>query len=223
MVRVMLLGAPLLLTAACHSDFGPFPMPTGYKYHDKIYKTPPGPEPVFKKIDHMGVPQSTEKQCEDDQKKMSMAPVMDNADMMMSVPAGGSWDYAAADLVRRITDQFGRPTEPVYVQPAATNQELGLEKALRMALTDQGLNLAPAPGVGPYALHYSAKGMGTTGRAMVTVTLMGQDGPLIEQSGMYDLGADAPVATTIPASAPVLAPPPEPAEPGAPMPILPVE
>ena len=112
MIRVLLLGLPLFLTA-CHSDLGPFPMPSGYAHHGKEYKAQDGPEPVLKKIQHMRVAQSTNQTSDAVSADMVM-----NTDAVMVVPVGAGWDDAARDLVMRMIDNFGKPVEPVYVQPA---------------------------------------------------------------------------------------------------------
>lgn len=223
-VRVLLLGAPLFL-AACHSDFGPFPMPSGYTHHDKLYKAPPGPEPVLKKIEHSHIAPA------EDEVKTECAPCgpMAQADMIVAVPASGDFDHAAQDLITRLVNDFGRPAEPVYLRPASPDgMEMSLEKALRTAMADKGFTIAPAPGLGPFTLNYaiSALGMGDGSRTMVTVSLTGADGVIQEVSGIYALGAPAPMPEPVvineaddmePATVPVTV-----VAPGEPMPIGPL-
>jgi|GEM_PF-1875922 len=48
---LFLMALPVGL-AACSSDFGPFPMPTGYTYHHDTYKAPPGPEAVDRRSNY---------------------------------------------------------------------------------------------------------------------------------------------------------------------------
>lgn len=203
-VRILLLGAPLML-AACHSDYGPFPMPSGYMHHDKEHKAPPGPEPVLKNIEHMKVPHSVDDphahphdhdhhakhkaMMGDHHEPVQMAATME---MGAGMEVDSSWNMAAHDLVGRLVDGFGQPTEPVYVRPAdaASAAEMNLEKALRGALTQRGFNVAPAPGMGPYTLHYAAShlGVGDGTRMMITVSITGSEGALAEESGIYALG-----------------------------------
>src|SRR5690554_1255191 len=103
--RVFLLGAPLML-AACHSDFGPYPMPTGYHYHDRLPPTPPGPEPVMKKIKHMRTPESIDRmagtKCSPCAAPAPSAAPMADPPAPVAAISAGEWDFAANDLVRRL-------------------------------------------------------------------------------------------------------------------------
>lgn len=206
-VRMVLVGAPLVLTA-CHSDLGPFPMPTGYKYHDERYKAPPGPEPVFKKIKHdlqeefseEAADDKTEcvKVCHDDEAALKEAPAPAMMPAMAPPPVAavreGEWDYAGNDLAMRLIDSFGRPTEPVYIRPAAMAADMELEKALRHALLDRGFNIAPAPGMGPFVLDYAhhSLSVGEGNRHMINVVLTSRGESVAEVSGIYEIGAPVP-------------------------------
>ncbi len=223
-VRILLLGAPLFL-AACHSDFGPYPMPSGYTHHDQLYKAPPGPEPVLKHIEHGHIPQSTKPGC---------APCGPSAqgsmpaEMIMAAPPGDAFTYAASDLIARLVADFGQPAEGVWLQPAGLSPlERDLENALRGAMMAKGFNVAAGPGMGPYTMTYAASplGVGDGSRMMVTVTLSAAaDGAVHEVSGIYALAASAmavpaPMVMQEPAMHdPSLAVPP----PGEPMPIGPL-
>ncbi len=223
-VCALLLGAPLFLTA-CHSHFGPYPMPSGYTYHERQHKAPPGPEPVLKKIEHMEPARSVDghhhKDCPE------TCPEMYNGHHHMSshggmhatpaatvtigepLMASGPWDNAAQDLVRRLVNGFGTPVEPVFIRPAdmGSASEIAMERALRGAMTQSGFTLAPAPGMGPYTLHYAATPLqvGDGSRMMVTITLAGDNGAVAEESGIYAVGSPR-----------VMAPPPAPHEHGGP-------
>ena len=202
-VRMLILGAPLML-AACHSDLGPFPMPSGYKHHDKYPQSPPGPEPVMDKIHHhlenMQTPKSVDKpghgmhsqpcgEVPPCGHQIQPAPLPVVTDMHTDQ----AWIDAASDLVRRMTDSFGQPTEPVFIEPAPAMSvtDIHLEKALRHAMKNKGYNLAPAPGMGPYSLSYSAAplAIGDGTRTMININLLGIDGePVVMESGVYSLG-----------------------------------
>lgn len=193
--RILLLGAPLFL-AACHSDFGPFPMPSGYAHLDELYKAPPGPEPVLKKIDHQRVPQSIDNGPAETAVAMSApAPV----DVAMPL---GVWDDAASDLIARMVETFGKPAEPVYIQSAATmsGAEMNLDKALRAAMMNSGIKIAPAPGMGPFTLDYAISGLdvGDGTRSMITITLKDSGTKVNETTGIYTVGT-APVMQPMPA------------------------
>lgn len=216
-VRVLLLGAPLML-AACHTDMGPYPMPTGYKYHGQTYKSPPGPEPVWKRIEHMNDPAPAPKkekcgECMDAASHSAAAPMM----MDPGAPVGGSYSMAAHDLITRLVDGFGQPVDPVYLHPAQSSGsvEMNLERALRDAMMQRGFNLAPRAGAGPFTLHYAVSGLnvGDAGRQMVTVTLMGPEGTLAEESGIYALDGAAAMPAPYVEVAPDMS--------GGPMPITP--
>ncbi len=198
-VRLILLSAPLFLTA-CHSDFGPFPMPSGYAHHNKEHKAAPGPEPVLKKIEHkietMHIPQSIETTNTNTKDNMMMAttqaPIPVNIPAPMP-PANSSWDHAVHDLLTRLVDGFGQPVEPVYINPAnpVSQTEMNLEKALRLTMMQKNFNVAPAPGMGPFTMRYTASnlvGIGDGSRMIVTLSLMAKDKKMAEESGIYELG-----------------------------------
>lgn len=44
-IFLTMAALPLVVLAGCSSESGPWPMPTGYAYHNNPYKAPPGPEP----------------------------------------------------------------------------------------------------------------------------------------------------------------------------------
>ena len=60
---------------------------------------------------------------------------MSPAPMMMSAPSGAAADYAANDLITRLVDGFGMPSEPVYLRPAPMMDErsMAMDTALRNA------------------------------------------------------------------------------------------
>ena len=227
--RILLLGAPLFLTA-CHSDFGPYPMPSGYTYLDRAYKAPPGPEPVFKKLDHSTAPQSVKPGAENCPPETAMSTKANMTNDMAPPPAPGAvssegeWGYAASDLIRRLVDGFGQPTEAIYLTPGqGTAAEMNIEKALRSEMAARGFNVATAPGMGPYTLDYHVQklGIGDGSRSMVTITLNNKGEKVTEESGIYTLGG---VAMAAPPQA-MMAPPDyhesEGGSPGAPVPLSP--
>lgn len=190
--RVFLLGAPLIL-AACTSDFGPYPMPTGYTYHGDVYKAPPGPEPVLKRIEHANDAPQPPVQVD---AGMPAQDVYVASPIVVQSAPGEAWDNAARELVTRMTGSFGMPTEAVYLRAAdmASPAEVNLEQALRGVMTQSGFQMAAGPGSGPYTLHYAVSplsGVSDGSRMMVTITLMGRDGAVAEESGIYTLNAMA--------------------------------
>lgn len=203
--RILLLGAPLML-GACTSDFGPYPMPTGYHYHDRIPPTPPGPEPVRKKIEHMRTAQSVDKNgqpcapCAAEPVAMSSVPSGMESPAITAAPVAGvsvapagNWNLAAADLTHRLATQFGIISEPVFINPASLDSphELGLERALRAAMMTQGYKIAQTPGQSPFRLDYTVSGPETGSRTMVRISLKSGENTVSEQSGLYEVGAAA--------------------------------
>ncbi|HEY8191258.1 MAG TPA: hypothetical protein VIG74_02445, partial [Alphaproteobacteria bacterium] len=123
-LKFAFLVAPLLLAAGCTSDFGPWPMPTGYAYHHSEYHAPPGPEPVFKKwekkymnngTDNAGTmaPMNIDTHFSDD---TTAAPVIASVAPATDLQV---WQSAADELARRLFGDFGRPNEAVYLQPGS--------------------------------------------------------------------------------------------------------
>ena len=197
--RVLMLGAPLFL-AACHSDWGPHPMPSGYTHHDKLIKAPPGPEPVLKKIEHGHIPPANDGKCSP---CTSMPQATADTGMLVVASAPGVYSDAAHDLITRLAAEFGQPAEPVWLRPAAGSPaDMNLEGALRAAMAEKGFPMASGPGQGPFTLDYAARPLevGDGNRMMVTITLATVAGAAQEVSGIYTLGdgvaaAPAPVVT----------------------------
>jgi hypothetical protein len=197
-LKFTLFAAPLLLAAGCTSDFGPWPMPTGYAYHHGEYHAPPGPEPVFRKWEkeHMnkGVdatspapPMNMDTHFADDTGGIPpMASIAPVADLQ-------TWQNAADDLTRRLFSGFGRPNEMVYLQPVGGAPD-SFGSALRSSLQSQNVKLADNVGGGPFALRYEAQDTGGE-RMLLTVSLMNGAMKLAEESGSYAVGVPAPVAS----------------------------
>lgn len=196
--KTMMAAAFVLLTG-CTSDFGPWPFPTGYTYHNEEYKAPAGPEPVFKKWE--AARKSNKKQG------AAATPVLDThfvdhkavaVPQPVSVPASPAindpqlWLSAANDLTGRLFTKFGKPTEPVYLSsPGMAEQDQFFAAALHAALQDQGVAIAAQPGTGPFAMHYKTSDIGGAGRLLLTITMQsGAQPPLAEESGIYTVGGD---------------------------------
>jgi len=196
-LRIILLAIPFFLTA-CHSDMGPFPMPSGYAHHDKQYKAAPGPEPIFKKIEHMKMPQSIPSTHTDRQAPVAITqePFTTTEPMSVTASDNSDWDYAANDLIRRLIDGFGQPTEPVYLQRAdnASEKDMNIEQALHRTMTSHGINITPAPGLAAFTLDYEAHALeiGDGSRIMISVALTRKGTQLAGESGIYSLGDTPP-------------------------------
>lgn len=208
--KLLAATASLALLAGCTSDFGPWPMPTGYTYHQEQYKAPPGPEPVFRK-------------WEAELKKESNAPVLPSLDTHLApyqatvadvsaVHATAErndpqlWLDAANDLAARLFTKFGKPTESVYIPPGGSaGDRQFFAAALHASLQEQGVTIAAAAGGGPFTLSYDIRGT-VGGRALLTVRLQSGPRTLAEESGSYFVGGSggaASAAAPSPAGAPL--------------------
>lgn len=196
--RIALFGAPLLL-AACASDFGPYPFPSGYKHQNAEYKAPPGPEPVFKKWRHRNDASAPAPQ-------MAASAEMPADNMMApaeTMPAG-SWDVAASDLVDRLVRDFGHLTEGLYMEVrAATVDEMNFENALRAAMTAKGFKIVQN-GYAPFSVEYAVRPLGylEESRVMLSVVLKSGGRTATQASGVYAIDglqqqAAAPVAAPV--------------------------
>jgi len=184
--RALLLGAPLLvLVTACHSDFGPSPMPTGYKYHHDVYKAPPGPEPVFKKWQH-------DMEIHDQCFKEKICLPRDQMPVMIDDGFGGAhmvfdsaWDNAAHELTGRLLSGLGQVHETAYIRPPVNAEEYSFARALMRAMETFGMQVSSIQGAGPYVMDYQLMPAGTAG-TRVTLWLKASGLVAGEQSGTFD-------------------------------------
>lgn len=221
--RILLVGAAVapLWLAACTSDNGPYPMPSGYKHHADKYKAPNGPE--MTKVAAAAPAENTmpvaDIQYEEPKVKAAVVPVVEPAELETD-----QWQTAADSLIRDMTVHFGLPQLPVYVAPGKSIQEQSLAAALTNSLTKQNIAVSTERGVSPYALSYmiiNPMDAGDT-RKMVKIKLSDYDKVIAEESGLFNIGADGqvmpmdnvagsdPVPMTAPKTEPSYQPPVEP-------------
>lgn len=195
--KTVFCATMLFALGACESHNGPWPMPTGYTYHQGQYKTPPGPEaePVFKVWDsketaHQPVGTAV------DTTMMETAPVPGAIAATPALSASHDMralDMAASDLVKRMIAQTGQPMESVYIEPG---QNMAFEASLRNALQEHGVKLAPMQGTGPFTLRYIIGNAVSYGQQNISISLMASGGmPVGAADGMYALsgsGASTP-------------------------------
>lgn len=185
--RFVILSAPLALMACTSADLA---MPTGYTYHDQLYKSQPGPEaPIPAKILKAGdtTPNGmTVMQTE----SVGLNGAMDaNGNYPQSVLCA-----AADDLVHRLLTNFGRPMEKVMVPDSSP-----LAQCLRTALQRGNVPLAANPGDGPFVLDNAIS------NGSATITFMSNHDPVVSESGAYAGGMPAtPAPTPAPAAEPVV-------------------
>lgn len=172
--RFMVLAAPLALMACTSADLQ---MPTGYVYHNEIYKSQPGPEaPPAAKILKTG-----------DTTPSGMTVVQQESVAMTGGPdANGVYPEsvlcaAADDLVGRLLRNFGRPMEPVLVPPMSP-----LASCLTRALQNGQVPIAANPGDGPFVLEH------TISAGAASITFLSNHDPVTSESGAYAPEAAAP-------------------------------
>lgn len=164
--------APVALSACSSADMQ---MPTGYTYHNEIYKAPPGPEasPPAKLI-------STTSAASAGNGGAISLPAADGSglsgDNTLSTQIGGPETYAAAadDLVARMLRNFGRPMEPVLVKDSSV-----MAGALKSSLTRNGVPVAANPGDGPFVLDNSVQGQ------TATIQFISNHDPVTSETGSY--------------------------------------
>lgn len=174
--------APLLL-AACHSDSGPYPMPSGYAHHSDVYKAPDGPEMTFEDVRQTRAHEMP-------------VPEVESQPPVRAVPApmvapqkldAALWQEPADQLVAGMIDNFGKPNLPVYVTPGRSVEEMELAAALKKSLQSHGVELAAARGVSPFALSYLIiePMAGNDHRKLVKIILNDYDKKIAEESALF--------------------------------------
>jgi len=183
--RFIVLSAPLALLACTTADLA---MPSGYTYHNEIYKSQPGPEaPRPAKILATGdVAPNGMTVMQTETTTLSGAP-----DAMGNYPDSVLCS-AADDLVGRLLANFGRPMEPVYV-PVMSPLTSCLIAALRLGNVPVAVN----PGDGPFVLEHVIQ------NGSATITFMSNHDPVVSESGAY-AGQSMPVESDIADPDPVM-------------------
>lgn len=196
-LRMIMMGLPLIALTACSNNFGPFSVPSGYTYHADKYKAPPGPELVR---GGFVTPKHEEQEEEFTAPELEETPevaIEENIEIQETLvdPVLLSLDpdkvlLAANKILDRIEVKFGKLTEPLYLKAADPDESLNpdFEKALRQAMNSRGYDLAPVPGHSPFhmiygithpaAYHYDSQ-------ATLSLTLMGGKTELAFDSGKY--------------------------------------
>ena len=170
--RSLLSAAALVLPIglmACTSE-----MPTGYVYHNQVYKSAPGPEatPPAKVTPTGGMT------------AMGSESVDLGAPQSIGGASGGGYDalgydaatyQAAADeLIARMLRNFGKPMEPVFL-----NETSPMTSALRTSMQSHGIPVAAMPGDGPFVLDHSINGTNAT------ITFFSNHERVTSESGAY--------------------------------------
>ncbi len=167
-----LLAVPLFLSACTSAEMQ---MPTGYVYHNDVYRSAPGPEgkaPSEKEA--KTVPVHGLKYLGSETMTMANPPAIGPDGQ----PIGGASAYrgVADDLVARLLRNLGRPMEPVFV-----NNTSAMAPALRESLRQNGVPVAVNPGDGPFVLNSHIQG------ATAGITFYSNHDPVTSEAGSYPM------------------------------------
>lgn len=169
--RLALLCAPVALIA-CQA------MPTGYTYHNEVYKAPPGPEatPPAKILETRTTAETTNLHTQgtltstlsESEQRAAMGGVYgDEGDPE-------AFRAVADDLIGRMIVNFGRPMEPVFV-----NQSSPMTASLKASMRRHEIPVAVNPGDGPFVIDHSIEG------ANATIVFFSNHERVTSESGSY--------------------------------------
>lgn len=176
--RLAMLAAPIALVSCAGYVMHPSPMPTGYTYHNDLYKAPPGADPLIYRA-----PSSTVTVVE----TTETVHYEGSGAAEMIVPV--EYEVAAEELFARIEVGFGRPEDPVFVRIARNEAESYFAQALSQTLRQRGYRVADGRGQGPFTLDYvlDSGQFGDPARTLVTLNVLQKDHPVAQESGIYSL------------------------------------
>ena len=216
-VRLFLLAAAPVLMAACTADFGPSPMPMGYKYDSsQAYRVPSaGPVQAMQYPgESAAVAPTAALQPSAGEAATPMAstmPMIANAPVQADagpVPpmvggtpvepsSGPQWLAAAGDLLSKTEHDFGRLQEPVYVRDAMPGMtgEAAFRQALSDVLAIRHYKVSTDKEKAPFGFDYGV-GEIVSGKTPLSLTTLAQGKKIITEKGEYDLSPGAPVVTS---------------------------
>lgn len=169
--RLALLCAPLALIA-CQA------MPTGYTYHNEVYKAPPGPEasPPAKILNS-----SSSADTSGLHSQGSVTSTLSDAERRAAANGAYGDDgdpeafrAVADDLIQRMITNFGRPMEPVFV-----NKSSPMTASLKASMGRHEIPVAVNPGDGPFVIDHSIEG------ANATIVFFSNHERVTSESGSY--------------------------------------
>ena len=226
--KTLLPALMLFILAGCCAEDGPWPMPSGYTYHNELYKAPPGPEAEdpFKKWGGMGRPMAADGGTIGVGRGVPPGDLslLDSQTVTRVVQTDEDWLAAAGHLLDQMIVNLGVLMEPVWLEPVpgiAPPHAAAFHAALQAGLQNREMVLAPRPGDGPFTLRFNAApASGGPGSMLMTIDLLtSRLIPTADEGGVYHLGEEPPPvpapsmpALTAPGGAPV----------GAPIPIVPM-
>lgn len=150
----VLCAAAALGLGACVDSMS-MQMPTGYTYHDQVYKAPPGPEANVKeaKIIHVDTSGMNKVGSETVTMGSALPPGFDPNDPAIKEQLR----LTADELIARLLRNLGRPMEPTFVLDSSP-----LTAALKDSMTRNNLPIAVNPGDGPFVIEHSISGVSAT-------------------------------------------------------------
>jgi hypothetical protein len=165
--RFVILSAPFALMACTSTDLA---MPTGYTYHNEVYKSQPGPEAAM--------PAKILKAGDTAPNGMTVMQT-ESVGLNGTMDANGNYPdsvlcAAADDLVGRLLTNFGRPMERTLVPDTSP-----LTACLKAALSRGNVPVATNPGDGPFVLDHSIS------NGSASITFMSNHDPVVSESGSY--------------------------------------
>lgn len=167
-LRFAVLCAPVALMACSSTDM--LAMPTGYTYHNEVYKSAAGPEASkpAKILDTNGMNQQG-----------SVSGTLSDAEREAAQRGYGSGDPEAFrgisdDLIARMVTNFGRPMEPVFV-----NESSPMTASLKASMGRHNIPVAVNPGDGPFVLDHGIDG------ANATIVFFSNHARVTSESGAY--------------------------------------
>lgn len=173
--RLALLCAPVALIA-CQA------MPTGYTYHNEVYKAPPGPEaspPAH--ILNTGTHADTSHLHSQGRLTSTLSEAEQHAARGGAYGDDGdpeAFRGVADDLIARMVANFGRPMEPVFV-----NQSSPMTASLKASMRRHEIPVAVNPGDGPFVIDHMIEG------ANATIVFFSNHARVTSESGSYPAAA----------------------------------
>ena len=170
-LRFAAVLAPLALMACASDDMA---MPTGYTYHNEVYKSAPGPE-----ASKPATILETNAQTAGMNQQGSVTGTLSDAERDAAARGYGSGDpeaYRAIsdDLIARMVTNFGRPMEPVFV-----NESSPMTASLKASMSRHNIPVAAKPGDGPFVLDHGIDG------ATAIIVFFSNHARVTSESGAY--------------------------------------
>lgn len=121
---------------------------------------------------------------------------------------------AAQDLLDRLTAEFGKPAEPVYLAPLKNSDNEAFRTALWVAMEKEGMTVTDKAGRGPFVMKYGIMpAAGEKNMARVSLTMMSGKTLVAQVSENYPMAMNNDVPPDDMAPIGEAAPPPAPAVP----------